>query len=212
MKLTKYEHACITVEKDGQLLVIDPGGWTTDLGVPGNVCAVVVTHEHGDHFDTTALGAIAAHNPDAVVIAHQAITRQLDAALPSRTVAAGDAITAGPFNLQFVGGRHAVIHPNIPGVANLGVIVDGKLYYPGDSFTVLDHRTIDTLALPASAPWLKISETMDFLAAIRPRLAFPTHDAILSPTGKALVDRLLQASADSSGTRYQRIDGQELDI
>ena len=26
MKLTKYEHACFTVEKDGKLLVVDPGG------------------------------------------------------------------------------------------------------------------------------------------------------------------------------------------
>ena len=65
MKITKYEHACFTVEKEGKLLVIDPGAFTTDLPVLENVVAVVVTHEHADHFNSASLDAIIAHSPDA---------------------------------------------------------------------------------------------------------------------------------------------------
>lgn len=204
MKLTKYEHACFTLEKDGKLLVVDPGVLTTSLDSPENVVAIVVTHEHADHFDPNALGALIAHNPDAVIYAHRAITKQLGGILLTRTVKAGDAVAAGPFRLEFFGGEHAVIHPDIPLVANLGVMINDTVYYPGDSFT-LPNKPVDTLALPVGAPWLKISETFDFLVAIRPRFAFPTHDGVLSDFGKGLPDRMMPQFAEKVGTTYQRL-------
>jgi len=204
MILTKYEHACFTVEKDGKLLVVDPGVWTTDLPALESVVAIVVTHEHPDHFDVNALGAIIGHNPDARIYAHENITRQFGDTLPATAVVAGEGIEAGPFKLEFYGGEHAVIHPDMPVVANLGVMVNGKIYYPGDSFT-LPERPVDVLALPTAAPWLKISETFDFLMNVKPRLAFPTHDAISSDVGKQLPDRMVPMFAEKVGTTYQRL-------
>jgi L-ascorbate metabolism protein UlaG (beta-lactamase superfamily) len=32
MKLTKYTHACIVLEEQGEKLVIDPGGFTPEFG------------------------------------------------------------------------------------------------------------------------------------------------------------------------------------
>ena len=49
MKITKYEHACFVVEEDGESLIVDPGGWTTDLVIPDTVVGVIITHEHQDH-------------------------------------------------------------------------------------------------------------------------------------------------------------------
>lgn len=204
MKLTKYEHACFTCEKDGKLLVVDPGILTTSLGAPENIVAIVVTHEHPDHFDPTALGALVAHNPDAVIYAHESITAQLDGTLPTHAVQAGDTVPAGPFRLELFGGEHAVIHPDIPLVANLGVMINDVLYYPGDSFT-LPNKPVDTLALPVGAPWLKISEAFDFLVAVKPRFAFPTHDGVLSDFGKGLPDRMVPQFAEKVGTSYQRL-------
>jgi L-ascorbate metabolism protein UlaG (beta-lactamase superfamily) len=205
MLLTKYEHACFVVEKDGKLLVVDPGAFTTDLPALESVVGVVVTHEHADHFDSTALGAIIAHNPDAAIYAHQDITRQLGDTLPHQAVKAGETVAAGPFKLEFFGGEHAVIHPDIPVVANLGVMINDQLYYPGDSFTLPD-RPVDTLALPTAAPWMKMSEAFDFLMAVKPRLAFPTHDAVASDAGKSLADRMTPMFAEKVGATYQRIE------
>ena len=39
---------------------------------------------------------------------------------------------------------------------------------------------MEVLGLPTAAPWLKLSEAVDLLRAVRPRLAFPVHDAVLS--------------------------------
>lgn len=203
MRLTNYEHACFTLEKEGKLLVVDPGSFTTDLHTPENVVAIVVTHEHADHFDPSALGALIAHNPDAVIYGHEHITRQFGDTLPHQAVSAGDRVAAGPFQLEFFGGEHALIHTDYPVIPNLGVIVDDTVAYPGDSFA-LPGKPVEVLALPVAAPWLKISETLEYLAAVTPRVAFPTHDAILSPTGKDVVDRMVGAKAGQLGVTYQR--------
>jgi L-ascorbate metabolism protein UlaG (beta-lactamase superfamily) len=211
MKITKYEHACFTVEEQGKLLIVDPGSFTKNLESPENVVAIVVTHEHPDHFDVTALGALIAHNPNAVVVAHEAITKQLGEALPYKTVTVGETVDFAPFQLEFFGGNHATIYPSIPVIANLGVMINDKIYYPGDSF-VLPERPIDTLALPVAAPWLKLSEAIDFATAVTPRIVFPTHDAILSDIGKAMLDRMLPGFIEKAGGSYQRIDSQSIEL
>lgn len=201
MKLTKYEHACFTVEKDNQTLVVDPGGFTTDFTASSNITCVVITHEHGDHFDQTQLEAIAHVNPAATVIAHPSITEKITC-LPTVSVLPNETKTIGPFALTFYGGNHAIIHPDVPILANLGVLINETIYYPGDSF-VRPDVPIDTLALPVGAPWLKISEAIDFLRDVKPRFVFPTHDAALSTIGKSLPDRLVPQLVPN--TTYQRL-------
>ena len=68
MKLTKYEHACFTLETAGEVLVVDPGSFTDDFVVTDNIAAIVVTHEHADHFDPDKLAAIYAKNPNLSLI------------------------------------------------------------------------------------------------------------------------------------------------
>lgn len=203
MRLTKYQHACFTLEKDGQVLVVDPGGFSTDFIAPENVAAVVVTHEHADHLDLEHLAAILAKNDEVLVlgpagaISHVGIENK-------QVVEAGQSITVGPFDLEFFGGTHALIHEDIPRVDNLGVMINDLVYYPGDSLE-LPSVPVDTLALPATAPWSKIGEVIDFLTAVRPRFAFPTHDAIASEAGKQIIDKLLASSAEKNSIEYQRL-------
>jgi len=203
MKLTKFEHACFTVEKDDKIVVVDPGSFTTDFIVPENVCAVIVTHEHTDHFEPAKLQAIIDKNPETKIYAHDTIVKQMEG-LPAVAVAAGETVDVGGFTLEFFGGKHALIHPAIPIVANLGVMIDDAIYYSGDSYTI-PNKPVDVLAFPVSAPWLKMSEAMDFLFAVNPRLAFPVHDEILSETGKALADRVVSLLIKDSSIEYQRL-------
>lgn len=203
MKLTKYDHACFTVEKDNQTLVVDPGNFSTDYLPSNTVIAVIITHEHPDHYDPEQLAAIVDKNPEAVIIGHESITSRIEV-FKTQAVNTGDKLAIGPFDLEFFGGTHAVIHRTVPVVANLGVMINDLLYYPGDSFT-LPGRPVDTLAIPAGAPWLKIGDAMDFLELIRPRLAFPTHDAVLSELGKESADRWLQMAAERHDITYQRL-------
>ena len=204
LQLTKYEHACFTVEKDDHLLVVDPGAYTTDFIAPDHVIGVVLTHDHADHYDHELVAAIIDKNPDAMIIGPASLIDSIEA-FPTLAVEAGESLSLGPFELEFFGGQHAPIAEGITTPDNLGVMINDLLYYPGDSFVTPEDRYVDTLALPVAAPWLKLSEVLDFLQTVHPHTAFPTHDAILSSAGQALVDRMIGPVAEKVDTRYMRV-------
>lgn len=206
MKLTKFEHACLVLEKDGATLVVDPGAYSHDFIMPKRVDGIIITHDHQDHLDPTLVAKILKAHPKATVIGHESITSRFadSSTLP---VTVGQTYPLGPFQLQFFGGAHAPIDESMPTPPNYGVLIDNSLYYPGDSFTVPEGIKVDTLALPVAAPWLKFDMTAKFLKDIKPRFAFPTHDQILSEDGHQLVDRIVGAVANSQGTLYKRLDG-----
>lgn len=203
MKITKFEHACFAVEENGQSLVVDPGSYTTDFVVREDVVAVFITHNHPDHLNKEHLNAIVAKNPDAVIYGPVQVTDELKS-FKTQTVTANEGVKAGQFELEFFGGDHAVIVNDMNIDQNLGIMINGRIYYPGDSFTV-PERSVEILALPVGGPWLKMSEAAEFLQAVRPKLAFPTHDAVLSDNGRSLPDGMLPGIAETVGTKYQRL-------
>ncbi|MGV8912001.1 MAG: MBL fold metallo-hydrolase [Rhodoglobus sp.] len=184
MNVTKYEHACLVLEHENQRLVIDPGGFTAPLPPLANVTAIVITHEHPDHWTSEQLARIREHNPDAPIFGPAGVAAAANEWNVS-TVVNGASETAGVWTLEFFGGKHAVIHESIPVIDNLGVLVNGEFWYAGDSFTV-PPKTVVSAAIPAGAPWLKISEVMDYVAELAPNRAFQTHDAVLSDKGLGL--------------------------
>jgi len=200
MKLTKYEHACVVIEEQGTSLVIDPGAFSTSLPDLTGIKAIVVTHQHADHLDIERLQQLRVANPDAPVFS-AADVAEAHPELGLTTVEPGQSLTVGPFSLTFTGGQHAVIDSSLLRIQNVGVIInDGAVYYPGDSFAE-PGRPVQTLLVPAAAPWMKVSEAMNFLRDVQPELAIPTHDAILSDQGKQIYDNML----GSAGVRYQRL-------
>ena len=145
MKLTKKSHACVRLEKDGRVLVLDPGMFSEQDAALG-ADAVLITHEHPDHFDENRLRAALEANPAAEIWTLRSVAEQLSAAFPGRvhTVGHGDTFTAAGFDVQVHGELHAVIHPDIPRVTNVGYLVDdGKLFHPGDALTVPDRPVYD---------------------------------------------------------------------
>ena len=211
MKLTKYTHACLVVEEQDQSIIIDPGAWADDLPPLENVAGIVITHNHFDHFDPKRVAAILAANPHARVWTTQETANQLQH--PSvQVVVNGTNIQAKPFLLQFFGTTHALVYEDLPQTQNVGVLVNNALYYPGDSFT-LPSTPVKMLALPVGGPWLKTSETIDFLKKVRPVVFFPTHDAVLSDKGKEVVEDWYRPWAATHQTElYDLALGQSIDI
>ena len=201
MRVTKHEHATLRLEQNGETLIVDPGGFTPPLRDLQNVVAVVITHEHGDHWSQEHLDAIRAVSPGVPVFAPEGAASAInDPAV--HVVAPGDEATAGSFTLRFFGGRHAVIHESLPVVDNVGVLINDELYYPGDSYAVPEGVDVKTLAAPLGAPWLKISEAIDFVLAVAPRRAFGTHDMTLSAIGQGSHHDRLKWATEQNGGEY----------
>ncbi|MEY4066993.1 MAG: hypothetical protein RIQ44_205 [Actinomycetota bacterium] len=216
MRLIKHGHACLELIDGTERLIIDPGVYTEPLEGMSNVQAIVVTHQHDDHCWEEQLDRILALNPGVPIYAPSDVCERL-AKNPHgdrfNTVAVyhGDLHLAGSFQLEFFGSMHAEIHRSIPLVQNTGLMVNDELYYPGDSFTRPD-RPVAVLACPSSAPWLKISEVMDFVDEIKPAFSFATHNIHLSDYGHALNNGRIQAVTEQHGGRFQFVQvGEEIE-
>lgn len=211
MKVTKLEHAALIVEATGKALIIDPGSLTTPVTEPGDAVAIVLTHEHADHWTPEQLHRIITRCPEARIFGPAGVAAAATG-FEITVVADGDQHDVGPFRLRFLGERHAVIHETLPVPDNVGVLVNGLLFHPGDALTV-PPVAVDTLALPSAAPWLKLGEAMDYVTAVAPRRAIPIHDAILSAAGRNLVNGRLAAMTEAAGGELVALDPlQSVDI
>ena len=212
MQVKKYEHSELVIELAGEHLIIDPGSFSMPLGDIGDVVAVVITHEHPDHWTPEQLNRIIAMNPGVPIFGPAGVAAAAgDIAVT--VVAAGDTVEAGPFTLRFFGENHAVIHSSIPVIDNVGVLVNDEVFYPGDAFTIPDGIEVQTLAVPAGAPWLKIGEVMDYVLAVKPRRSFPTHEMTLSKAGKTMTGERIKWATEQGGGEYFALEpGDSLDI
>ncbi|MGK5679248.1 MBL fold metallo-hydrolase [Actinoplanes sp. URMC 104] len=204
MQITKYTHSCLRVEGAG-VLVVDPGAFSERSALDG-ADAVLVTHEHIDHLDPEALAEAVAKRPGLRLFAHADVLAQHPRFAQAATaVEPGGEFEAAGYRVRVYGGQHAVIHPDIPRIANVGFLIADEhtnLYHPGDSFTVPEDTTVDTLFAPLNAPWMKLSESIDFVRAVKPGRAYALHDALLTATGAGISDGHLERLG---GTAYAHV-------
>uniref|UniRef100_A0A942YA46 MBL fold metallo-hydrolase n=1 Tax=Neobacillus citreus TaxID=2833578 RepID=A0A942YA46_9BACI len=211
MEVTKLEHACQVVTDGGARLVLDPGNFTRPVDVTG-VVAIVVTHEHPDHVTPEQVLRITAANPDAVVVGPAGVAAALaDRGIEVDVVTDGSERTVGPFHLTFHGDRHNLIHRSVPVVDNTGVLVNGRLFHPGDAYTV-PPVPVEVLATPIGAPWLKIGELMDWVAAVAPQRAYPVHEATLSDIGLGMHVGRLREVVEPAGAVHVLTPGESLTV
>jgi L-ascorbate metabolism protein UlaG (beta-lactamase superfamily) len=206
MRLTKLGHSCLLVEESGARLLLDPGNLSAGFEELEGLTAVLFTHQHADHLDQQRLRGLLDRNPGVRVISDPGSAEPLgQAGVEVEVVADGQELDVGGVGVRVAGRDHAVIHPDIPVVPNVGYLVGGRLFHPGDAFTQ-PGQPVEVLAVPAAAPWLKVSEPIDYLRAVRPRVAVPVHDQVLSTAGRSIHYRQLEQLGAKEGTTLRSLD------
>jgi L-ascorbate metabolism protein UlaG (beta-lactamase superfamily) len=189
VQLIRYTHSCVRVEVNGAVLVLDPGTWSEPHALRG--CdAVLVSHEHADHIDVLRLAGlrVPVYAPAAARIEGVEFTG----------LEPGQEVTIAGVPVLAVGGQHATVRPD-QSCANLGYLVGGRLYHPGDALHVPD-QPVETLLVPMQASWLKTAEAMEFARSVGPERSFGIHDGQLNDRGVASVNYWL---AQTAGDRYR---------
>ena len=185
-ELVHLGHACVVVDTGAARILLDPGafseGWQTLEGLD----AILVTHQHFDHLDVDRLPALLEQNPDAELIVDNGTAEVLRGkGIDHTRREPGETFTVAGTPIEVVGaerGEHAVIHPDVPVIPNNGYVLraaGGTVLHPGDAY-VPAPAGVDVLLLPTGAPWLKVSEAVDYLRAVAPPIAVPIHEAVLA--------------------------------
>ena len=92
MRVTKFEHATLTLRESGKTLIIDPGSFTSPLPDLEDVVGVVITHEHPDHWTPQHLDRILKAFPGTPLFGPQGVA-DAAAEYDITVVAPGDAIS-----------------------------------------------------------------------------------------------------------------------
>jgi L-ascorbate metabolism protein UlaG (beta-lactamase superfamily) len=199
MRIIKFGHACVRVEHDGVALVVDPGVFTEAEALDG-ADAVLITHEHADHYLPDHL-----RTTDAPVFTIDAVAAKIREDAPEvaervSVVRPGEEFDAG-LPVRAVGELHAVIHPEFPRFYNSGYVVtagEQKVYHPGDALTP-PEEDVDILLVPVSAPWMKASEAIEFARAVKAPRNLAIHDRVYSEAGLGIIDGHMNAFLPDAG-------------
>ncbi|HZD68617.1 MAG TPA: MBL fold metallo-hydrolase [Actinomycetes bacterium] len=213
MRLIKFGHSCLLVEDGAARILLDPGSLSHGFEELEGLTAILYTHQHQDHLDTGRLGGLLDRSPRARVVSDEGSAKSLgEAGAEVEMVHDGDELDVGGVPVRVMGREHAVIHPDIPVVPNVGYLIGGRLFHPGDALTVPDQAT-EVLAVPAGAPWLKLSESVDYLREVAPAVGVPVHEQTISEVGISIWYRQLgELGARRSTTLRVLDDGNPVEL
>ena len=206
MRVTHLGHACLLVESADRRLLIDPGNLSSGYDELTGLDAVLVTHNHPDHFDPPRVARLLRANPAAAVHTDPLTAEKLRAeglaAVPSSE---GQDFAVGDVTVTPVGELHAFNLDAMPRIPNVGVVLraagEPSLFHPGDAYDG-EPGKVDVLAHPLSAPWAASRDSIAFVARIAPRVFIPVHDALLSEAGHRMYSGHVEQFSGVEGLTY----------
>lgn len=214
MKITKFGHCCLLIEEGGLRILTDPGFYTTAQNEVAGIDVLLITHEHQDHLHIESVKEILKKNQPQIItnsavktlLEKEGITGNI------KVVEDGQSCEVGGVTFAAHGNEHAIIHAEWPSVQNTGYFIGPRLFYPGDALYD-PKKPIDILALPVAAPWLKISEAIDYAIALSPNSVFPVHDGILHERLADLPKRIVGTILEKHSIKYLALEiGKETEI
>jgi L-ascorbate metabolism protein UlaG (beta-lactamase superfamily) len=204
MQITKFGQSCVRIEHEGHVVVFDPGCFTGPEAVAG-ATAVLVTHEHPDHWTIEHLRAAGAPVFTTAEVAGLIAAEDGEVAARVTAVSPGETFDVG-LPVRALGGDHAEVHSEFPHCRNLGFVLtvgDKKVYHPGDAL-VHPGEDIDVLLLPISAIWCKLSEVVEFARSVGAPRTIAIHDADLHDLGAGITDGSVTQFL-GEGNSYHRV-------
>ncbi len=181
MRIYKYIHSCLLVEEGAEKILFDPGTFSFIEGKVRpdtfkDVATVILTHEHPDHVDISALKSILALSGASVITNSEGKTALAKENIEARVLEEGDYQTKNVTIRALPAAHEKILSDTIP--QNTAYVINDTFLNPGDSFasSLFALKGIRALALPSMAPWNTELTIAQFAEAIAPQIIIPVHD------------------------------------
>lgn len=183
LKVTLVGHASLIFEYGGKIIHIDPFSSVADYSQLPKADLLMITHEHHDHLDTSAINNI--KKEDTHFITSQIVADILGYGEVmnnnSKTEYNGITIEAIPaYNIVHKKDNGEFYHPKGRGNGYVLTFGDKKVYVAGDTENIPEmdklKNTIEIAFLPKNLPYTMSDEMfIDAVQKVQPKYLYPYH-------------------------------------
>jgi L-ascorbate metabolism protein UlaG (beta-lactamase superfamily) len=174
-------HASFVIGWKDLLIYNDPVGGAARYNALPRANLVLVSHEHGDHFDSATLNAVRYTNgTTTTIIAPQAVYTRLSANLRAITTVLTNGGTAHVHDIQIEAvPAYNANHPRGAGNGYIVTIGDRRLYMAGDTGNIAEMRDfadIDAAFICMNVPFtMNVTQAAAIVREFAPKAVYPYH-------------------------------------
>ncbi len=206
MQLSKHSHSCLLIKDKQGVILIDPGVYTEqdnslDLDSLPALDALLITHNHADHFSPYLIKKALQKFPNVAIITNDA----------TRIVLEKEGIPVaetGHTGISFSSALHEKLPMPLTPPENTLFTVFDKLTHPGDSFDFSQSK--DILALPVTAPWGSTTKAVEKALEVRPKIIIPIHDWHWKDEARKQFYIMLQKTFANEGIEFIPLENNEV--
>jgi len=182
LEITFIGHGTLMFAFGGKVIHVDPVGRSADYSKMPKADIILITHEHGDHFDPNAIQMLRTDKTVLVLTETCAQRVQGGTVMKNGDVKTieGLKIEAVPaYNLVHMRSEGNPFHPKGAGNGYVITFGDKRVYVAGDTENVPEMKAlkgIDVAFLPMNLPYTMTPEMVaDAAKAFRPKILYPYH-------------------------------------
>ncbi len=182
LTITFIGHGTLMFEFGGKVVHVDPVGRYADYSALSKADLILITHEHGDHLDKSAIDVLRKEGTELVM------TKVCAEKVPGGKVMnngesgvfAGLKVDAVPaYNIVNGSGPGNPFHPKGAGNGYVIQFADKKVYVAGDTENIPEManlKAVDIAFLPMNLPYTMTPEMVAEAAKVlQPKILYPYH-------------------------------------
>ena len=182
LKITFIGHASLIFTFNGKVIHVDPDGGLADYSTLPKADIILITHEHSDHFDLSAIKILRTDQTKLVLT--ETCARKISGGMVMKNgdiqIIQGIKFEAIPaYNIMHKRDNGQPFHPEGVGNGYILTFGDKRVYVAGDTENIPEMKTlqgIDVAFLPMNLPYTMTPEMVaDATKSFRPKILYPYH-------------------------------------
>jgi L-ascorbate metabolism protein UlaG (beta-lactamase superfamily) len=182
LKITFIGHGTLIFTFNGKVIHVDPYGELADYSILPKADIILITHEHSDHFDLSAIKILRTNKTELVFT--ETCAKKISGGMVMKN---GEVQTIQVIKIEAVPAYNIVhkrdngqpFHPKGVGNGYILTFGDKRVYVAGDTENIPEMKTlqgIDVTFLPMNLPYTMTPEMVaDAAKVLKPKILYPYH-------------------------------------